>query len=196
MEKKGQAVRYLESEDILKIRKYLFSNKYIVMLGLMDFALNTGLRISDIQNLKFEDITDNQIKIKTNNKIITIFLNKFCLKALENLKVYYKKLEISNAESGCIFKSQSQKNYNDDKAITYHGIIYYIRKIQKDVEIIYPFGTDSFRKTWGRIVYQETGNLYLVSNVFNHSNPTKTLNFIGFNDDCDYNYSLKNEILI
>lgn len=196
MEKKGQAVRYLESEDISKIRKYLEENRYIVMLGLMDFTLNTGLRISDIQNLKFEDITDNQIKIKTNNKIISISLNNFCLKALENLKVYYKKSEISNAESGYIFKSQSTKNYNKDIPITYHGIIYYIRKIQKDVKILYPFGTDSFRKTWGRIVYQETGNLHLISNVFNHSSPVKTLNFIGFNANCDYHYSLKNEILI
>lgn len=125
-----------------------------------------------------------------------IYLNKFCLKTLESLEVYYKKSEISNVENGYIFKSQSNNTKNKDIPISYHGIIYYIRKIQKDVKILYPFGTDSFRKTWGRIVYQETGNLYLVSNVFNHPNPIKTLNFIGFNEDCDYHYSLKNEILI
>lgn len=195
MEKKGQSVRYLELSDLEKIRKYLEKNKYIVMLGLMNFSLNTGLRISDVKDLKFEDISNNSFEIKDNRKIKKIILNQVCMENIENLKKYYKECGINNYEKGYIFKSQSTKNHNKEMPITYDGIIYYIRKIKSNIEIPYPFGTDSFRKTWGRVVYGKTGDIHLLMSVFNHINPAKSLEFIGINEN-QISQFLKNETLI
>lgn len=195
MEKKGQSVRYLELSDLEKIRKYLEENRYIVMLGLMNFSLNTGLRISDIKDLKFEDISNNSFEIKDNKKIKKITLNQICMENIENLKKYYKECEIGNYEKGYIFKAKSNNTQNRDTPISYQGIVYYIKKIKENIEMSYPFGTDSFRKTWGRIVYQKTGDIHLLMNVFNHINPAKSLDFIGINEN-QISHFLKNETLI
>lgn len=195
MEKKGQSVRYLELSDLEKIRKYLEENRYIVMLGLMNFSLNTGLRISDVKDLKFEDISNKSFEIKDNKKIKKITLNQVCMENIENLKKYYKECEIENYEKGYIFKAKSNNTQNRDTPISYQGIVYYIKKIKENIEISYPIGTDSFRKTWGRIVYQKTGDIHLLMNVFNHINAAKSLDFIGINEN-QISHLLKNETLI
>ena len=195
MEKKGQSVRYLELSDLEKIRKYLEENKYIVMLGLMNFSLNTGLRISDVKDLKFEDISNNSFEIKDEKKIKKIILNQVCMENIENLKKYYKECGIGNYEKGAIFKAKSNNTQKRDTPISYQGIIYYINKIKENIELSYPFGTDSFRKTWGRIVYGKTGDIHLLMNVFNHINPTKSLEFIGVNEN-QISHFLKNDTLI
>lgn len=44
-------------------------------------------------------------------------------------------------------------------------------------------GTHTLRKTFGYHLYQETKDVALLQNIFNHSAPSVTLRYIGINQD-------------
>lgn len=179
--KKGQKVNTLKTKDIQRIFEYLLSENYIVMYAIVKFALNTGLRISDILKLKFEDLNKNEVlEIKTQkNKFI--FFNKECKETSILLAAYYKNLKIKNYKSDFLFKSLKNKN----RQITYQGVNFYIKKIKKDLKIDYPVNTHSFRKTWAREVYfSSKKDIAMVMRMLNHSNPAITLRYIEVEDDC------------
>ena len=56
MNKRGQEVRYINPDDLLRLRNYFKNNKKIVILSLINIGVNVGLRISDLSRLKFENI--------------------------------------------------------------------------------------------------------------------------------------------
>lgn len=72
--KKGQTVKPLKKNDIEKIFNLLEKNENIVMLGIVKFALNTGLRISDLLQLKFENIENTSLTEKKLKKLKVLFI--------------------------------------------------------------------------------------------------------------------------
>ena len=179
-------VRHLNLSDLILIRNYLIKNNHIVFLALMNFGVNTGLRISDFINLKFEDLINGEIRIreKKTKKLKKVVLNEVCLKNVSLLKDFYKSENIKSYNTGYLFKSKYNSNYynNIDKAVTYEGVLYYLKKIKRDLDIKYPIGTHSFRKTWGRTVYAKTKDVALLVLMFNHSSPRITLRYIGIEE--------------
>lgn len=179
-------VRHLNLSDLILIRNYLIKNNHIVFLALMNFGVNTGLRISDFINLKFEDLINGEIRIreKKTKKLKKVVLNEVCLKNVSLLKDFYKSENIKSYNTGYLFKSKYNSNYynNIDKAVTYEGVLYYLKKIKRDLDIKYPIGTHSFRKTWGRTVYAKTKDVALLMLMFNHSSPRITLRYIGIEE--------------
>lgn len=177
---KGQLVRYIPDEDISKILNYFKDKELIVMYSVCLICLNTGLRISDVLNLKFEDLENlslKEIKTKKNKDII---FNSQCLKAFKLLKKYYKNKRLSNYDSGFIFKSMIRPH----SAITYQGVNFRIKEMRKSLNITYPMNTHSFRKTWGRKIYYKFGkDLALVMKALNHTDPAVTLRYIGIDED-------------
>lgn len=178
--RKTQTMSYIKKNDIIKIRDYLEKEDLHVFLALFNFGLNTGLRISDYINLKFEDIINNEIELreKKTNKLKKIKLNKVCLECLESLKKYY--IEKGQIAEGYLFKSAAHK-YKfaiKDKAIGYTGVVFYFNLLQKELNIPYNLGSHSLRKTWGRTVYYASKDLALLMNMFNHSHPSITLRYI------------------
>lgn len=89
--KKGQAVKPLKKNDIENIFKLLEKNENIVMLGVIKFALNTGLRISDILLLKFENMESTFLTEKKTKKTKGIIYNSSCKDITKRLTEYYKK---------------------------------------------------------------------------------------------------------
>jgi len=188
--KKGQEVRYITSNDIARLREYFTKNNKPIILAIMNIGLNTGLRISDILNLKFEDISKDRakiIEIKT-GKSKVIYFNKVCTKSLKDLKAYYKANKIKC--SSYLFKS----SISTEKSISYSAVIQYLRKAKLDLGIEYEIGTHSFRKTWGYNVYKKTKNIGLLMIAFNHSSPKITLRYIGIEED-DITNLMKNTLL-
>lgn len=179
-------VCHLNLSDLILIRNYLIKNNHIVFLALMNFGVNTGLRISDFINLKFEDLINGEIRIreKKTKKLKKVVLNEVCLKNVGLLKDFYKSENIKSYNTGYLFKSKYNSNYynNIDKAVTYEGVLYYLKKIKRDLDIKYPIGTHSFRKTWGRTVYAKTKDVALLMLMFNHSSPRITLRYIGIEE--------------
>ena len=73
--RKGQNVVPVKDEDIQNIFSYLEEKQNIVILAVIKFALNTGLRISDVLKLKFEDLKFNSIIEKKTKKRKRILFN-------------------------------------------------------------------------------------------------------------------------
>ena len=79
----------------IRIFKYLTENNYIVILGVFKYILNTGKTITEILDLKFEDLDVNKF-------------NSSCLITANILKEYYKSNNIDNYDKGYLFKSFKQ----------------------------------------------------------------------------------------
>lgn len=186
--KKGQEVKYIKDEDLKKIREYLAWKKKIVFLEFINFGCNVALRISDLSKLCFQDIDEKNWRIeliekKTKKKRI-IKLNKTCQKAIKNLKRYYQELGY-DLKSGYLFKSLSpyQKKHMLDMPYTINGVSKEFKKIEDYLNISYPLGSHSLRKTWGKNVYEKTLNIALIMQAFNHSSPQITLRYIGIEEE-------------
>jgi len=58
-----------------------------------------------------------------------------------------------------------------------------ILKDEADALGIENFGTHTMRKTFGYFIYQQTKNIGLLMDIFNHSSQKITLKYIGINQD-------------
>lgn len=186
--KKGQEVKYIKEDDLKKIREHLLWKKKIVFLEFINFGCNVALRISDLSKLCFQDIDEKNWRIeliekKTKKKRI-IKLNKTCQKAIKNLKKYYQELGY-DSKNGYLFKSLSpyQKKYKLDMPFTINGVSKEFKKIEDYLNIPYPLGSHSLRKTWGKNVYEKTLNIAIIMQAFNHSSPQITLRYIGIEEE-------------
>lgn len=187
MDKRGQEVKYICKEDLKKLRKYFKSNDKVVILALINIGVNVGLRISDLSKIRFEDINSDyvvKLKEKKTKKMREIKLNTVCQKSIEELKNYYETLGYSK-ERGFLFKSLNRKYVKElfDKPISTVSISKYLNQAKTDLNITYPIGTHSLRKTWGHTVYRGTLDIALVMSIFNHSSAEQTLKYIGIEQE-------------
>ncbi|MEJ6467507.1 tyrosine-type recombinase/integrase [Fusobacterium ulcerans] len=187
MDKRGQEVKYICKEDLKKLRKYFKLNDKVVILALINIGVNVGLRISDLSKIRFEDINSEyvvKLKEKKTKKMREIKLNTVCQRSIEELKNYYKTLGYSK-EKGFLFKSLNRKYVKElfDKPISTVSISKYLNQAKADLNIAYPIGTHSLRKTWGHTVYRGTLDIALVMSIFNHSSAEQTLKYIGIEQE-------------
>ena len=157
-------------------------------MAFVNIGVNVGLRISDLSTLRFENIdrrswTYTLIEKKTKKKRLIKF-NAVCKKSIKELEKYYEELEYSTKE-GYLFKSLSpyQKKLRLDKPFTINGVSKEFKKIEEYLNIPYPLGSHSLRKTWGKNVYDATLNIALIMKAFNHSSPGITLKYIGIEEE-------------
>lgn len=177
--KKGQTVKSLKLTDVHLIFEYLEKRNLIVMLGVVKFSLNTGLRISDVLNLTFDNLNSSYIKEQKTKKSKDIVFNRECIKTADMLKEFYKIKHVTKYDSGYLFKSFKKTGF----PISYQGVNFYIKQIREDLNINYAFNTHSFRKTWAKEVYNKYNNLVLVMKALNHINPSVTLRYIGIDEE-------------
>lgn len=166
-------------EKIREVKAYLSSKSERNEL-LFCFGIYTGLRISDILRIKVKDvkgkdyITVREQKVQStrkNNKTKRIPIVPK-LKRLINNYVKDKHPE------EYLFKSRQGKN----KPITRVQAYNILREAAKECELD-EIGTHTLRKTFGYHIYQETKDVALLQDIFNHSSPYITLRYIGVNQD-------------
>ncbi|MDT2813283.1 tyrosine-type recombinase/integrase [Vagococcus carniphilus] len=135
----------------------------------------TGLRISDILNLKVSDVQNrvetNIIEIKTNKK------RTLNLMQLTNQIIIYLKQE-HDGESEWLFPSPR----DNTKPLATHQYYKIMQKVAKDLELDY-IGTHTMRKTFGYAYYQKTKDLPTLMTILNHSSQAITLRYIGIEDE-------------
>ncbi len=147
--------------------------------GLRDYMLfvigiNTGLRISDILNLKVEDVKDNThivIKEKKNGKNKRFLINN-------SLKTELDKYIHGMGNNEYLFQSRKGTNKSISRVQAY-------RVLNKAAETvgIKEIGTHTLRKTFGYWHYKVYKDVALLQALFNHSAPSVTLRYIGINQD-------------
>lgn len=153
-------------QQILRYAKQENERDYIML----KLGFHTGLRISDILNLKVGDVNNKKYLIlhegKT-NKLKRIKLNKEVRDCLKN---YCKDKEPYE------YLIQSRESVN--KHITRQRAYQIITEIggMFDIEDL---GCHSLRKTFGYLYYKKTKDIAFLQKLFNHSSQLITLRYIG-----------------
>jgi len=157
---------------IKKMEKFLKSRSERNLL-LFIFGTNSGLRISDILNLKIEDVKD-KTHIELNEKK-TGKKKKFPLNS--KLKNMINSFIVNKENKEPLFMSKKKKPMSRIQAY------YIINDAARYVGIKDKIGTHTLRKTFGYHHYQKFKDIAILQTIFNHSNPAVTLRYIGINQD-------------
>ena len=149
-------------------------------------GINTGLRISDIIQLKYNDIRNNDSSMKTHISIIekkTKKPKKFPI--VNGLYIELEKYTRDMQLGEYLFKSQKGTN----KPISTTQAYRILTEAANNIGLT-EIGTHSMRKTFGFHHYQQYHDVALLQQIFNHSSPSITLKYIGINQDIiDMSYS-------
>lgn len=174
-----QPIRDIKKIDAIK--RHLLSgpnglrNHLLFVLG-----INSGLRVSDLLSLKWQDIlTDkgkpaDRIKIRESKtgKVKDFPLGKNSQKAITDytasIDVDYEGPVFISRKGGSITRIQAWQILND---------------AAEAVGIIESIGTHTLRKTFGYHAYQQGADITRIQQLLNHSAPSITLRYIGITRD-------------
>lgn len=157
---------------IQEIKTELLRNSYRDYF-LFVFGINSGLRISDILPLKVKDVKNKNFLIARETKTD----KERRIPMLPILKVEIEKYVQGMKPEDYLFKSLRTK-----KPITRIQAYRILREAANEVGLE-EIGTHTLRKTFGYHFYQQTKDVALLQEVFNHSSPSITLRYIGINED-------------
>lgn len=171
---------YLEWNDCLILIQRLEQNKDYLTAMLFCVGTNTGLRFSDISQLRWTDILNNDSLIITEKKTRKCKRKPREIKINSILKEFTKNIfsKLSIDENNYIFVNKKNKIIS----------IQYINKILKNIKILYKikiknFSTHSLRKTFGRRIWemdnQSERALIMLSDIFQHSSSAITKRYLG-----------------
>lgn len=142
-------------------------------------GINTGLRVSDIVKLNYNDIRDITGNMKTHITIIETKTKKtkkfpICNGLLIELERYTRNM----SRGEYLFKSQKGINKPITTTQAYRIIVETGANIGLE-----EIGTHTMRKTFGYFHYQQYHDIAILQQIFNHSSPSITLRYIGINQD-------------
>jgi integrase len=170
-------------KQIEKMKKVLSINKRNYCLFVL--GINTGLRISDLLNLKFCNVLEKnkikssiRIKEQKTKKTNNIQINTNAKEALNLLIKYYKE---KNIYSDDLYLFHSREGEN--KPISRVHAWQILNKAAKKSRIKGQIGTHTLRKTFGYWAYKQGIDITLLQTIFKHSCPSITLNYIGITHD-------------
>jgi integrase len=162
--------------DLIWTRKHSVIGFYIV------FAVNSGLRTGDIQEIKYSDLVNKKVgdvlviteektkktrNIQINDKIFEAFNKNILPYHLENCGGRFRDAYIFRSQKGTTFRTISLNRI--------------LKEVFKGVAPV--ISTHSLRKSFGRRVYENNNrseySLLLLSDIFAHSSPAITRRYLG-----------------
>ncbi|MEQ8223781.1 MAG: site-specific integrase [Candidatus Eremiobacterota bacterium] len=164
-------------EQIKKILKATNLRNYC----LFTVGINSGLRISDLLNLKINDVLLEDRIIKDR---ITI---------QEHKTGKIKNFPIADTAKKAILEYLNTRDFQRDeplflsrkgkRAINRQQANKIINDIARLIGLEGRFGTHSLRKTFGYHAYQSGIDISILQKLFNHSAPSVTLAYMGITQD-------------
>ncbi|PPA71920.1 tyrosine-type recombinase/integrase [Jeotgalibacillus proteolyticus] len=165
-----QPIRDLEKiEDIKRFLKQRSERNYMLFV----VGINTGLRISDILQLKAGDVREMHIILKEKKTKkrkwirITPSLRRELNPYIEDMKDHEYLFTSRQGDSKPIGRNMAYKILRE--AAQHHKL--------RDI------GTHTLRKTFGYHFYLQNKNVAMLMDIFNHSEESITLRYIGVNQD-------------
>jgi integrase len=155
-------------KDIGKYFKSRCERNYIMYL----LGVYSGLRITDILNLKVKSVRNKSsisMREQKTGKQRIFPINPFLRKALES---YIDENDLEPDDY--LIRRPGVEN----KPIT-RDMAYKIMKQAADYFGLYNIGTHTLRKTFGYHHYMQFKNVVILQRIFNHSDPSITLIYIG-----------------
>ena len=177
-----QPIRSLDKLNDMKwsLKRHCSELDYILFL----LGINTGLRVTDLLNLKISDVKGKKkiaVKEGKTKKNRTIQLANI----YEELNAYIKTLD------GTEWLFPSRKG---DKPISRIQAYRQLNKASEMVDMPDGIGTHTMRKTFGYWYYKQTKDIATLQTILNHSHPEITLRYIGITDE-EIENSLNNFVL-
>ena len=141
---------------------------------LFEFGINSGLRISDLLKLQVKDVKGKykiNLTEKKTNKHKEFAINPRLEKMISE---YITGLDPEEY----LFQSRKGENKPISRVQAYRVL----KKAAKEVGLE-KIGTHTLRKTFGYHHYKKYKDVALLQNIFNHSSPSITLDYIGINQE-------------
>lgn len=161
-----------ETETLKGIEEFLKPRKrnYIMFL----LGIYTGLRVSDVLNLRVKDVAGKnhlilkEMKTKKNKRVQ---INPVLKKALKDYTA-------DKSMNEFLIKSRKGKNKPISRTQAYRILKEVANEFNLD-----EIGTHSMRKTFGYHYYKQTKDIATLQKLFNHATPEHTLRYIGLDQD-------------
>jgi len=167
-------------EDISKVSDLLEKHYSLQLSQLWNFGINVALRISDLLDIKFTDITKVdgayrlRIKEGKTKKVANIKLNS---KAVE----FYQTIKTTNPDNIYLFQSMSSRAVTTVKPLGRSYVSAAFKEVGKMLEL--HIGTHSMRKTRGYHLYKKTNDITKVMKLLRHTSEAATLLYIGITQE-------------
>jgi len=178
--------------DIDMISEYLIANERYRDNMLFIVGINFGLRVSDLIQLRFAQLINDNLTFKTTfpilekktrntrkvrrNRYITI--NDAVMDAI-TLYLEHNQCKLDDF----MFRSESNNGSNANKPITRKTVDEILKGIAKDLSLDNKMATHSMRKTFAYHQMLMSNNdprkLLLLQKMFGHSSAAQTLDYIG-----------------
>lgn len=174
---------YLPYPDYQKLVQALIDEKQYWWACYCILSFCTGLRFSDVCKLRWCDILDQRRIIITAKKTNKTHIIPIGQNASEHFETLYKRMGKPNKKD-CILA-----NHQDNgKTVSIQYINRTLKKWAKKYELdIENFSTHTFRKTFGRYVYEKGGRtektLVYLNRIFKHTSLDTTMIYLGIRDD-------------
>ena len=162
-----------EKEKIAELKKILYQQSYRNYI-LFVLGINTGLRISDMLQIKVEDVRGKTHIVLKEQK--TSKNKKFLINS--NLRRELSDYTAKMADHEYLFQSRIGKNKSLSRFQAYRIFSEAGRKAGLE-----SIGCHSTRKTFGYHHYKKNKDVALLQKLFNHSSPSITLDYIGITQD-------------
>lgn len=175
-----EAVTDLEQVKLVPVLLEKHYNEQLANLWVL--GVNVALRITDLLNLKWSDITHDKIEIKEGktSKTAIVKLNDNAQRALAVLKRICKENDC-DIKGGFVFPSVYSRNSKGDKPITRQGVANAFKEVGGILGV--KLSTHSMRKTRGYHLYKKSHDIGAVMRVLRHSNEAVTLRYIGITQE-------------
>lgn len=184
-------------EDIEKISNYLLSNGRYRDYMLFIVGINFGLRVSDLRQLRFCNLINNDLtfketfpilEIKTrntrrnrHNRYITI--NNAVIQAVTTYLEHTPGVSLNDY----MFTSHSNNSLSGDEPLNRKSIYMILKGINDDLDLGIHMSTHTLRKTFGYhqmvLGNNDPRRLLLLSRIFGHSSTVITMDYIGITYD-------------
>ena len=166
-----QPIRDKETINRFKTELMKRDYKYYMMFVV---GINTGLRISDILELKVCDVKDKSHIVI--NEIKTGKAKRFLINGAlrDTLEGYIEGM----GDQEYLFQSRKGTNKPITRIQAYRVLNDVADRLGID-----EIGTHTLRKTFGYWHYKQHQDVAILQNIFNHSAPSITLKYIGITND-------------
>lgn len=182
-------------DDIYRISEYLIDNERWRDNMLFIVGINFGLRVSDLLQLRFCNLIDENYQFKTTfpvweqktrntrkvakNRYVTIN------EAVQEAVALYLEHNPSRLDD-YLFRSESP-NARRDQPMHRNSVERILKGIKKDLGLPMRIATHTLRKTFGYHQMAMSGNdprkLMLLQKIFGHASASVTLDYIGITEE-------------
>lgn len=179
-------------DDITRISSYLINNERYRDNMLFIVGINFGLRVSDLLQLRFCQLINNDLTFKTTfpilekktkntrkvrrNRYITI--NEAVMDAI-TLYLEHNQCRLDDY----LFRSESNRGSNQNKPMSRMSVDRILKDIAQTLGLANKMATHSLRKTFAYHQMVMSNNdprkLLLLQKMFGHSTAAQTLDYIG-----------------